>query len=116
MSSRDWAFRVKDILNSIEKIETYVDGLSLAQFRKNELVLDAVIRNLEIIGEASKNMPFLIRKKYRDIPWDHMRRFRNILIHEYFGVDVKIVWNTIQNDLPTIKEKLKTISLNDSEG
>lgn len=89
MSSKDWEFRIHDILTSISKIQTYVDGITFAQFKKNELVVDAVIRNLEIIGEASKNIPLTVRRAHPDIPWDQMNGMRNILIHEYFG-DVEV--------------------------
>ena len=91
MSSRQWEFRLQDILKAIDKIELYLNGTTLNQFKKNELVIDAVIRNLEIIGEASKNISPSIKKQYPDIPWAEMSGMRNILIHEYFGVDLKIV-------------------------
>jgi len=68
MSSRDWHFRVQDILKSIQKIEIYIKGMTASQFKKNELVIDAVVRNLEIIGEASKNISLSKRRLYPDIP------------------------------------------------
>jgi len=83
MSSRDWHFRIEDILKSIKKIEAYIEGMTASQFKKNELVIDAVVRNLEIIGEASKNISPTTRRLYKDIPWDQMNGMRNILIHEY---------------------------------
>lgn len=85
MSSREWEFRIHDILNSISKIESYLEGMTLTQFKKNELVIDAIIRNLEIIGEASKNIPLAIRRTYSNIPWDQMNGMRNILIHSTLG-------------------------------
>lgn len=106
MSSREWAFRVQDILKAINKIESYIDGMTLAQFKKAEIVVDAVVRNLEIIGEASKNMPPSIRANYPDIPWDQMNGMRNILIHEYFGVDTSIVWHTAKKYLPALNKQL----------
>jgi uncharacterized protein with HEPN domain len=109
MSSRDWVFRVEDILRAIEKIETYLKGLSLSQFKKSELTIDAVIRNLEIIGEASKNIPPKIRSSYPSIPWEIMYGMRNILIHEYFGVDTQIVWHTAKKNLPPLQKQLTQI-------
>jgi uncharacterized protein with HEPN domain len=109
MSSRDWVFRVQDILKAINKIETYLSKMSLAQFQKNDLVLDAVLRNIEIIGEASKNIPLSIRRSYTDIPWDQMNGMRNILIHEYFGVDTNTVWHTAKKHLPILKKQLEKI-------
>ena len=74
-------------------------------------MIDAVVRNLEIIGEGSKSVPIVIRRKYPDIPWMKMGGMRNILIHEYFGVDVKIVWRTIKKSLPILYEQLQQIPL-----
>jgi uncharacterized protein with HEPN domain len=68
MSSRQWVFRVQDILKAVEKIERYVDGMTLAKFKQNELVIDAVVRNFEIIGEACKSIPLAIQRSYPDIP------------------------------------------------
>lgn len=106
MSSRDRHFRVQDILKSIKKIETYIEGMTASQFKKNELVIDAVVRNLEIIGEASKNISFSKKRLYPDIPWDQMNGMRNILIHEYFGVDAATVWHTSKTHLSILKKQL----------
>ncbi len=108
-SSRDWSFRIADILNAIDKIEHYTHGMTLAQFRKNDLVIDAVIRNFEIIGEASKSIPQTIQENYSEIPWRQMSGMRNLLIHEYFGVDVDTVWHTAKKQLPILKDQLNKI-------
>lgn len=112
MSSRDWHFRIQDILKSIQKIETYIEGMTAIQFKKNELVIDAVVRNFEIIGEASKNILPSTRRLYPDVPWDQMSGMRNILIHEYFGVDVTTVWHTAKTHLPILKKQLELILVN----
>ncbi len=112
MSSRDWTFRIQDILTSIEKIERYIAGITMTEFKKKDLIIDAVVRNFEIIGEASKHIPASIRNKYSDVPWSEMAGIRNILIHEYFGVDTKILWRTAKKDLPSLKEQLLQIPLN----
>ncbi len=109
MSSRDWKFRIQDILKAIAKIELYLDKMTLAQFKKNEMVIDAVVRNFEIIGEASKNIPSTIRRAHGDIPWHQMNGMRNLLIHEYFGVDVPTVWHTAKKHLPLLKKQLEAI-------
>ncbi|CCK79002.1 conserved uncharacterized protein, DUF86 [Desulfobacula toluolica Tol2] len=74
---------------------------------KDQKTIDAVIRNLEIIGEAAANVPQEIQDLYVDIPWYQMKGMRNILIHEYFGVDNDVLWNTIKKDLPVLMEKLQ---------
>lgn len=111
MSSRDWIFRIQDILTCIEKIERYTSGMTMTEFKKEEIVIDAVVRNFEIIGEASKHIPANIRNKYPDVPWNEMAGIRNILIHEYFGVDTKILWSTAKKDLSSLKKQLLQIPL-----
>lgn len=105
-SSREWSFRVKDILQAIDKIEQYTANMTSSEFKKNRLVIDAVIRNFEIIGEASVHIPNQVRLAYPDIPWKHMTAMRNVLIHEYFGVNESIVWLTVLERLPTLKQQL----------
>lgn len=109
MSSREWEFRIHDILRAIDKIRSYTEGMTLAQFQVNELVIDAVVRNLEVIGEASKSVSIVVRRAHPGIPWDQMKGMRNILIHEYFGVDVKIVWHTIKKYLPPLEKQLQDL-------
>jgi uncharacterized protein with HEPN domain len=111
MSSRDWTFRIQDILTCIEKIERYTAGMTMAEFKQKEITIDAVVRNFEIIGEASKHIPASVRNKYPDVPWNEMAGIRNILIHEYFGVDIKILWNTAKKDLSSLKKQLILIPL-----
>lgn len=106
MSSREWAFRIQDILNAIDKVKRYVKGLTFQQFKKDEIVIDAVVRNLEIIGEASKNIPAAVRRSHPDIPWQQMMGMRDVLIHKYFGVDIKIVWHTAKKYLPALEKQL----------
>ncbi len=80
--------------------------MTASDFKKNELVMDAVIRNFEIIGEASNNIPLKVQQTYPDIPWRQMIALRNFLIHEYFGVDVSTVWQTAHIHLPALKQQL----------
>lgn len=108
-SSRSWSLRIKDILGSITKIQQYTQNMTLAEFKKNELVIDAVVRNFEIIGEASRHIPISVQQAYPDIPWKQMVEMRNFLIHEYSGVDISTVWQTAHNHLPGLKDQLTTI-------
>jgi uncharacterized protein with HEPN domain len=109
MNSRECKLFLEDILSSIEKIQRYIKNLNYEDFEDNELVVDAVIRNLEIIGEASKNIPDTIRGKYSDVPWRRMIGLRNITAHEYFGVDLSIIWEIVTKNLPETKPKIKLI-------
>ena len=109
-SSRDWSFRIKDILHAIDKIEQYTKNMTASEFKKNELVKDAVIRNFEIIGEASNSVPIVIQNAHPHIPWRQMIGLRNLLIHEYFGVDVSAVWQTANTHLPTLKQQLLALA------
>lgn len=106
MSKRDFIVFLEDILNSIEKIERYTSGIIFEDFSKNEMMIDATIRNLEIIGEAIRNIPKGIKEKYPEVEWKEAIGFRNILIHNYFGVDLESIWDTINNDIPILKEKI----------
>jgi uncharacterized protein with HEPN domain len=106
MSFRDWQFRVNDILESIDKIERYTKDMDFSGWLEDEKSVDAVIRNIEVIGEASSHLPDEVLQRYKDIPWRLMKGIRNILAHEYFGVDLEIIWKTVKEDLPAIKKLL----------
>lgn len=98
---------VKDILAAIEAIEHFVENCDFEEFKKNDLVASAVVRKFEIIGEAAKNIPGSLLKKYPQIPWKEMAGMRDRLIHFYFGVKYDLVWNTIQQIIPSIKPALE---------
>ena len=102
MNKRDYKLYLKDILDAITKIEGYTKDLSFEEFSKGDLVIDGVVRNFEIIGEASKNIPDEVKKQYPDVPWKEMAGMRDKMIHEYFGVDLEIVWKTVKNRLPQL--------------
>lgn len=91
---------LEDIKESILKIREYTYSHDLDKFKSDERTVDAVIINLEIIGEASNKIPKKLRDKYSSVPWDEMYRMRNRAIHEYFGIDYEIVWDIITNHLP----------------
>ena len=109
MTDRDIKLYLKDILEAMEAIEKFVKDMNFEEFRNNDLVSSAVIRKFEIIGEATRNIPQTIRKKYQDIPWKTMVGFRDKLIHFYFGIRYDIVWETIKSKLPELKEKIKKV-------
>jgi uncharacterized protein with HEPN domain len=103
LKDRPYDLYVEDILESIDKIENYISGLEYEEFSKNTMVIDAVLRNLEIIGEASKHIPDDVRENNSKIPWKRMIGLRNIVIHGYFGVDTEIIWRIITLNLQEVK-------------
>lgn len=111
MSKRKAILYFQDILTSLENIEEYTKGLDLESFKSDKKTIDAVVRNLEIIGEAAKNIPKRLKNQYPKVPWEKMVGMRNKVIHEYFGVDVEILWQTLQEDLPGLKKQIKDLVL-----
>lgn len=102
MSSRSDALYLHDIKESVQAIESYIKGLSSEDFKQNRMVYSAVIREFEIIGEAVGKLSDDIKTQYADIHWRDIKDFRNMLIHEYFGVDLDIVWSVVKDDLPAL--------------
>jgi uncharacterized protein with HEPN domain len=109
MSSRNWIFRLEDILDALKHIHQYIHGINLDQFKSDQRTIDAVVRNLEIIGEAVRHIPDPVIQEYSDLPWKYMMGMRNILIHEYFGINTDIIWHTIKHDLPPLKHQMEKI-------
>ena len=103
---RSYRMNLEDIQIAMERIAEYIEGMTFSEFKKDYKTVDAVIRNFEIIGEASKNLPVEIREKYTYIPWNEMYLLRNKVSHEYFGVDYEIIWDVALNHLP--RNKLQT--------
>jgi len=102
---------IEHILLAIEKILEYTKGMSLLDFRENEMAQDAVIRNIEIIGEATKNISNDLKATYTEIPWRAMTGMRDKLIHDYMGVDTDVLWKTIEKDIPLLESTIRKIKL-----
>lgn len=107
---------LKDILDCIGKIEEFTGGMGFDEFVKDDRTSSAVVRKLEIIGEATKNVPRDIRQRYKTLPWSDMARMRDKIIHFYFGVDYEIVWKVIKERLPEIKSKVTQVLKDLEEG
>lgn len=97
------------IREAIESIEQYLQDVGYNDFVSNKMMVDAVIRELEIIGEASNNLSEDFRNKHSDVLWRRMKNMRNFLTHEYFGVNTKVVWDTCKNDLPELKKYITDV-------
>jgi uncharacterized protein with HEPN domain len=102
VSPRDWQDRIHDILDAIAEIQQFTDGMDFVSFREDDKTIRAVEMNFIIIGEAANQIPEEIMEQYSDIPWNLMRAMRNRIVHVYFQVDEKLMWDTIQNDLPPL--------------
>ena len=107
--SRTYQLFLDDILIAINRISEYIEGYDFEHFKKDYKTVDAVIRNFEIIGEASKSLDKKIKEKYSDVPWEEMYYLRNKVSHEYFGVDYEIIWDVAINYLPENKIQIEKI-------
>jgi uncharacterized protein with HEPN domain len=109
MSERPQLLYCQDILESGEAIQSYVQGMAIDVFVQDRMRYSAVIREFEIIGEAVGKLSEQLKGGYPEIPWQDIKDFRNLLAHEYFGVDLEIVWNTIRDDLPLLLEAVRKL-------
>ena len=101
--SRDYRLYLDDILDSISKITLYIEDMDIDAFSNDQKTIDAVVRNLEIIGEAARNLPAETKESTTEIEWKKIVGLRNILIHEYFGINKEIIWNIVQTKLPPLQ-------------
>jgi uncharacterized protein with HEPN domain len=100
---------VEDILESIDKIRLYVHGMNLEDFKSDPRTIDAVARNLEVIGEAARQIPDDVKARNPEIDWNGMIGLRNRIVHEYFGLSLPIIWTIIQRDVPELEVRLRSI-------
>jgi len=107
--NREYSDYLRDILDAIEKIELFIEGMDFEKFSRDAKTIFAVVRALEIIGEASKKIPEMPKKQNPGLPWREMAGIRDKLIHEYFGTNIQVVWNTVNEDVPKLKPVISTM-------
>ncbi len=106
---RDWRFRVRDILAALASIETYTEGMDRGAFVADRRTRDAVLHNLMLAGESVRWIPDVILEAHPEVPWRLLRGVRNVVVHEYFGIDDAILWVTVRDDLPPLVGDLEAI-------
>lgn len=106
---REYVDYLEDILEAVEKAEEFVEGIDYETFKNDDKTLFATLRASKIIGEATKKIPGTVKNNYPEIPWREMAGIRDKLIHDYFGVNIEVVWKTLQEDLPSLRQQIKRI-------
>ena len=109
MSKRDTHILLQDILEACQKIGKFIQGMDLASFVCDEKTGDAIARNLEIIGEAASRLPDEFTKRHAEIEWLQIIGLRHRIVHEYFGVDLEIIWEIVQNDIPELSRQVQNL-------
>ena len=104
--SRDNRFRLQDILDAIDRISSYVEGITYEDFLADRKTQDAVTRNVEIIGEAARSLSEQFKQEHSSIPWQDIVGMRNVIVHHYFGILPDVVWDVIENELPSLRSQL----------
>lgn len=107
--SRNYDLYLQDIVTAADRIASYVEGVTRDEFETDQMRLDAVIRNLQIIGEAIKKIPDSIQSRYPNIPWQEIAGLRNRVTHVYFDVDINIIWDVVFSELPVLKTQIRRI-------
>lgn len=108
---RDYKLYIDDIRQSIQDIEGYIGKISQEEFNNNKLLQDAVTRRLEIIGEASRNIPRALKENNKHVPWFDMSQFRDFIAHSYFDIGKLTIWKTVKDKIPVIKKAMQRIKL-----
>ena len=106
---RDYKVYLQDVVEAAGKVRSYTAGLSFKTFSEDTKTVDAVVRNLEVIGEAIKQVPDDVRSRHTDVEWKKIAGLRDILVHQYFGIDVEIIWDIVQNKLPALEAQIRKV-------
>lgn len=106
---RDWRFRVRDILAAVTAVGEYTDGMAYEEFVADRRTRDAVVRNLMTMGESVRWIPDVVLSEHPKVPWRTLRGMRNVVVHEYFGIDDDILWQTVRGDLPPLAPLLEDV-------
>ena len=109
MPKRDAELLVEDMLEALRKINLYIAGMDHSAFLQDEKTIDAVVRNLEVLGEAARQMPDDYVMSHSYVPWRNIAGLRNRIVHDYFGLDLEIIWQILRNDLPSLKVSLEKL-------
>jgi uncharacterized protein with HEPN domain len=109
MRKRDFGDYIQDIQDSIDDIESFTKDMNFRQFSKDKKTINAIVRCIEIVGEAAKKIPKRLRTEYPDIPWKKMAGMRDKMIHEYFGIDLEILWKVTKDEMPALKKSIKNM-------
>jgi len=109
MSTRSWKERVEDILDAVAETDQFIAGMTFDQFKADSKTMKAVMANFSIIGEAAGHIPGPMISQHPEVPWSVMRAMRNHIVHVYFSIDPKILWDTMQHDLPSLVAPLKKL-------
>jgi len=107
--NKDPGVLLEHILECIDLIEDYSDGIAEAEFMKSVSLQDQIIRRIEIIGEAVKNLPDELKKEHPEIPWRDIAGLRDIVVHQYFGLDLELIWDVVEKDIPDLKPRISKI-------
>jgi uncharacterized protein with HEPN domain len=110
MKKRDATDYLKDILEAIDDVETFIGNLTYDEFIKDRKTLNAVVRSIEVIGEAAKNIPQTLRVKYEELPWREITGIRDKLIHGYFGIDTETIYKAAKEDIPPLKSLIQKMT------
>lgn len=106
---RDYDLYLKDMLDAIEAIQEYTAGMEFEEFAENDLVVDGVLQNFQVLGEAAGEIPAEVREEHDHIPWRDIQDFRNVVVHKYWTVDEEIAWDIVQERLPNLHDQLAAL-------
>ena len=109
--SRDWTLFLSDMQRFCSRVIRYCYGLSAEQFAANDLVTDAVLRNLELLGEAAKQIPDSVRQRHPGVPWRRIAGLRDVLAHAYFGLEDETIWQIVSSSVPALSVQLNAVAL-----